>query len=333
MNIALVTPYAEYPGGVETVNRLLSQIFVDAGHTVQLITADNGEGELHLISSKLIGLPAITAKRFNRRANEFDVVIANGEFSWGLHHPRIINLFHGCYKGYRDYLRPVLNTLQYINCTRLAWLQKMAAREKTLVCVSEFIKGILENDGCRVSAVISNCVDTVHFSPPEVPTRNGKYLFVGSYNRYGKGFDILEGLANRGLDIDCITNANPGNLLNWLPGRENSQMVDIYRSYSTLIFPSRFEGMPMVPLEAMACGMPILTSNVGLGPELKKHIPEFVIEGDGSDKIEKYSEKLSHILKHYDVYSRKARDYVLKFHSYEEYKKKWLALLTEVKNA
>lgn len=332
MNIAIVTPYQDYPGGVESVNRILSGIFTDAGHSVQLVTADGGS-EDSFFARKLIGLPAITAKRFNSRAKEFDVVIANGEFSWGLRHPHIINLFHGCYRGYRDYLRPVLSPLQYLNWTRLAWLQRVAARGNTVVCVSQFIRAILEEDGYRVAGVISNCVDTDRFCPPETFARNGRYLFVGGYNRFGKGFDILESLANRGFSVDCVTNSDPGHGLNWLPSRENCKMAALYRRYGILVFPTRFEGMPMVPLEAMACGMPILTSNVGLGPELKEHIPEFVIDVTESRRVDEYIDRLRHIEENYENFSRKSRDYVLKFHSYAEYKNKWLSLLADVKNA
>lgn len=333
MNIAIVTPYAEFPGGVETVNKILSGIFIEEGHSVQLVTADGGDVEVPLLTRKLIGLPAITARRFNAVAHEFDIVVANGEFSWGLRHPRIINHFHGCYKGYRDYLKPVLSPLQYLNCTRLAWLQRVAARGKTVVCVSQFVRDILEGDGYRVAGVISNCVDTDNFSPPEVPTRNGRCLFVGAYNRYGKGFDILERLAARGFNVDCVTGADPRHGLTWLPSRANSQMVELYRNYSIFVFPTRFEGMPMAPLEAMACGMPILTSNVGLGPELKAHIPEFVIDGAESCPVDEYAERSRYLEENYEVFSRKAREYVLQFHSYVEYKKKWLTLLAEVKNA
>jgi len=41
MKIALITPYKNYAGGVESVNKILIDLFVVSGHTVKLITTDD----------------------------------------------------------------------------------------------------------------------------------------------------------------------------------------------------------------------------------------------------------------------------------------------------
>lgn len=330
MNIALVTPYIEYPGGVETVNRILSEIFTEAGHSVHLVTSDGGAVEVPLLTLKLIGLPTITAKRFNARAVEFDVVIANGEFSWGLQHPRIVNLFHGSYKGYRDYLKKQWSLKQYLWFTKEAFVQRIAARGKHVVAVSEFVRQILEDDGITVHQIIPNAIDIKRFKPSNAVDKTGNHLFVGSYNYYAKGFDVLESLADEGLAIDCVTNKKPGTKLGWIENTANENMPLIYNRYRILVFPSRFEGMPMAPLEAMACGLPVVMSNVGLGPELKRFLPEFV--ADGYDAAE-YLQKIRHIEKNYENFSRKARAYVEQHHAFDNYKKMWLELIETVAHA
>jgi glycosyltransferase involved in cell wall biosynthesis len=41
-----------------------------------------------------------------------------------------------------------------------------------------------------------------------------------------------------------------------------------YQSAAAFVFPSRYEGFGLPPLEAMACGTPVVTSNVSSLPEV-----------------------------------------------------------------
>jgi glycosyltransferase involved in cell wall biosynthesis len=330
MKIALITPYKNYAGGVESVNNILKNIFEEAGHNIEFITTDDFKHNFFTkFMTKVIGLPYITAYRFKNIEKQYDIVIANGEFGWGIHHLKTINLFHGCYKGYRDYLKKLWSKKTYLSLTRDIYIQKSSAKGKYVVCVSEFIKNIFEDDGVKVNQVIANSIDTELFKPNK-EIKNDKYLFVGSYNYYAKGFDILEKLADKSFKIDCVTNQKPSSKLGWIENTDNSQMPEIYNKYKILIFPSRFEGIGLVPLEAMACGLPIVMSNVGLGPQLKKIIPEFVV--DSYDENE-YIKKIQHIEKNYEEYSQKARNYVEEYHSFENYKKQWIELIERVANA
>lgn len=330
MRIALVTPYADYPGGVESVNRLLCDIFRGAGHSVDLITADGFRGRgWERFMVKLIGLPYVTAKRFKSLAARYDLVIANGEFSWGITHPRAVNLFHGSYAGYRDYLKVQWNFKTFLHLSRRAWVQRHGAAGKHVVAVSEFVRGILENDGVKVRQVIPNCVDTERFRPMP-PAVKRPYLFVGTNHRYAKGFDVLEALAQMGLEIDCVTDREPSQKLGWLQNIENDRMPALYNRYKILVFPSRFEGMPMVPLEAMACGVPVVIGNVGLGPELKNVIPEFVVETYDADA---FARKIRHIEAHYETYAGKARRYVERYHAFDRFERAWLDTITQVADA
>ena len=330
MRIVLITPYEFYTGGVETVNSILINIFKENGHSVELITTDNFQYNIYTkFMTKLVGLPFITSYRFKNIDKKYDIVIANGEFGYGIKHPKVINLFHGSYKGYRDYLKKLWNKKQYFGFTKSAYIQKLSAKNHYVVTVSQFIKEILNSDSIEVNQVIPNCVDTELFRE-ETNLQRNDYLFVGAYNYYAKGFDILEQIADNKINIFCVTNKKPSDKLSWIENIDNSKMVHIYNQYKILIFPSRFEGLPMVPLEAMSCGLPIIMSNVGLGPELKKIIPEFVVED--YDNCE-YYKRIKLIENNYEEYSKKARNYVEKYHSYQTYKKQWLELIERVNNA
>lgn len=331
MKIAIVTPYRHYSGGVESVNEIIRKIFEEAGHEVYFVTSDDVKlSFLEKIIVKFIGQPYITAKRFRELNKLFDVVIANGEFGLGIDHPHIINIFHGTYKGFRDALKKSITFKEYLGFSLKAYIQKKSTKGTYVVTVSEYVKNILESDNIIVDQVLTNSIDGCKFYPATDNSTRKNYLFVGSYNYYAKGFDILEKLAKKDFKIDCVTNRKPSSSLGWIQNIDNSKMREVYNRYKMLIFPSRFEGIGLVPLEAMACGLPIIMSNVGLGPQLKKIIPEFVVNSyDEND----YSAKIKHIENNYEEYSRKAREYVEKYHSFDNYKKQWLELIERVANA
>ena len=327
MNIAIITPFNSFSGGVESVNQILINLFKEEGHTINLVTSENySVTGFEKILCKVIGLPYITAKKFKPISKEFDLVIANGEFGWKIQHPLTINLFHGCFKGYRDLLKKMWPKKTLIKLAIGIYIQKKSARNKYVVAVSDFIKEILENDGIFVNRVIPNCVDTNKFYPQNI-IKKGNYLFVGSFNYYAKGFDLLEKIAEEGYKIFCITNQLPSSKLLWLKNVDNDNMPIIYNQYKILLLPSRFEGMSMVVLEAMSCGIPVITSNVGIGPNLKKIIPEFVVE---SYNYKEYIARIKLIEKNYTFYSSEAIKFINNFHSFKVYKKSWLNLVEEL---
>jgi len=50
--------------------------------------------------------------------------------------------------------------------------------------------------------------------------------------------------------------------------RASDTLRCFYESAAAFVFPSRYEGFGLPPLEAMACGTPVVTSNVSSLPEV-----------------------------------------------------------------
>ncbi len=336
MRILLVTPYRHHAGGVESVNGLLIQTLRDLGHQVEILDAETYDGgpllNLRLsLESRVFGLAARTRLKYKRhaRARSHDLVIANGEFGFGIDHPRSISLFHGSYAGFLKLVGPHLSFRSRLAMKRLSWVQRQSARRRHVVAVSDFLKRILNEDGIRVSHVIRNAIDTERFSPSTESGPTGEYLFVGSFHYYGKGFDILERLAAAGLSITAATNVDPGRGIRRLKQVPHDRMPQVYQSHRMLIFPSRFEACQMSPLESMCCGRPVVMSRVGIAEDVEREIPEFVLPPDATPA--EYIARIRLIEADYSRFARSARAYVLKHHGLAQYRAQWSGLLEGIR--
>jgi len=326
-SVTILTPYARYYGGVEQVNQMLVALLEKEGFITQIISHELLEDGLFLkIKKRLFGLNRLLAHHFSKHyAAETNVVICNGEYSFGVSHPAAINIFHGCYHGYASAVRPYIPKKEYQHLMRLADQQKRGSVGKYVIAVSRTVEKILEDHGIHVDAVINNSVDTEKFRPLPTIARNDRCLFVGSSDYYGKGFDILEKLVDMGVKIDCVTSIRPQDMrLGWLGNIPNENLPEYYARYKAFLLPSRFEGSSLVPMEAMACRTPIVITAVGAGPDIAMEIPEFVVDGPWETIPEKIIERLRTIEERYEYFSDRARDYVIRHHGYEDWKRKWL---------
>ena len=111
-------------------------------------------------------------------------------------------------------------------------------------------------------------------------------LFVGSIEprknliRLLKAYLILPQYIKRHFKIFLVgfkgwRNAEVFELLNkmkenveYLGYVNNEELADLYRKASCFIYPSLYEGFGLPPLEAMACGCPVVVSNVTSLPEV-----------------------------------------------------------------
>jgi glycosyltransferase involved in cell wall biosynthesis len=67
---------------------------------------------------------------------------------------------------------------------------------------------------------------------------------------------------------DTIQNLKLEGVVRYLGRPDRSILIELYNAADVLVFPSLFEGFGMPLLEAMACGTPVVTSNVSAMPEV-----------------------------------------------------------------
>ena len=326
--ILIITPYKDLVGGVEVVTKTLADTLRESGMQVNFLTADNlcPQSFIEKIMVKIFGLPYLTSKAFKKLDSSiYDHIICNGEYGLGVKHKSVFAYFHGSYLGLKKYNTSQLKLKNHIMLMWRSYLQCLASRGKRVIAVSYFLKEILKEQGIHTDIVIGNPIDLKRFRPRENKIL-GEYLFIGRYDYWAKGIDIIETLNKRNYSVACYVNSNEINpkidLKTEVPNRE---LPDIYNQYKVLIFPSRFESFGMVPAEAMASGLPLLMHPVGIGFKLQESLSDFVIE-NFLDEAE-LSKKIDNIKNNYKKYSDLSRKYAEENFSLDVFKEQWLKIL------
>lgn len=172
------------------------------------------------------------------------------------------------------------------------------ARSTRLVCVSEMTRQeVLEHvsiDPTRVS-VIPNGVDRRFIQLPEerlkhrldeLPSAASRIFHLSSSDRRRKNVEttlpVLRRLLDDGLDVRLVRAGAPLSIgqrrlatelgvldrIDDLGRVDDDALVEVYNVADVLLFPSLYEGFGLPPLEAMACGTPVVASDIAAAREV-----------------------------------------------------------------
>jgi glycosyltransferase involved in cell wall biosynthesis len=184
--------------------------------------------------------------------------------------------------------------------------------------------GLQHSLGVKSAKVIYNSVNTVTFAPGSERTgiqpdtfrllfvgnpipRKGADLLAPIMRALGAKFELYFTAGRRQLSPrDVASNMFPlGRITN------DVDLVKIYRRSDALLFPSRFEGLPIAVLEAMACAKPVIAANTSSLAEIIEHgVNGILCPSDNIDAFVAACRRLADERQLCNRYGRAARDCV-----------------------
>lgn len=168
------------------------------------------------------------------------------------------------------------------------------SKANTVLAVSEYTARLVrEHLGCADVDVVLNGVDEKMFVPKSTDNKRFTLLFAGNPTRR-KGADFLVSIS-KALPPNTVLQCTGGlrgadgslkmNNIACLPAVSHEDMPAIYQQADALFLPTHREGLCLAVLEAMACGLPIITTNNSSMPELVEHGKGgFLFEGNNIEE-------------------------------------------------
>lgn len=184
--------------------------------------------------------------------------------------PVVATLHHSIHdpalRAYKDRLRAAYHRWWIVPIER-----SVLRRTNHVVAVSQFVADMARQTLCDVPMqVIYNGIDTALFRPGHRQRQPGepfRLLYVGSWIAR-KGVDLLAPIMRELEDGFALhytggpaaaedKRGMPANMHD-LGRLSEPQVIAAMQGADAFLFPSRSEGLPLVAIEAMACGLPVI---------------------------------------------------------------------------
>lgn len=166
-----------------------------------------------------------------------------------------------------------------------------------IVSVSNYVQEVLLHKYSRYTRVMPNYIDTEVFKPLEKSKVDKEFiiLLVGPPTLKFKGFDVaikvLETVWKQGytFKVKWVTQQKfiPLNVqfpIEYEYSPNHDKLVSIYQEADVLLWTSWYEGFGMPPLEAMATGVPIVSTDCGGVETFAKHFENAILAEPGDIK-------------------------------------------------
>jgi glycosyltransferase involved in cell wall biosynthesis len=289
-------------------------------------------------------------RNFNQILDEYDIIHFHNEtdlsfpfFSYNVKKPKIFHL-------------RCLNVTYSIFKRNFVCRYMLKKAADVYIAQSNYVSRLLIELGIpsgRIK-VIPNGIDIFKFKPGNYEKVENMLLYVGRIEEY-KGLHVLlksleyvhervqlviigpfvgESSYHKEV-ISLITKINEKALhkITYLGPKKPHEVLDFYRSASIVVVPSLSESFGNVVLEALACGTPVIASNVGGIPEIIRNWENGILVSPGD--YAKLAEAIQFLLDNRDVRKKigdKGRRLAVEKFSFESTVRKLLKVYNSLLN-
>lgn len=361
----MLSGLAKFSGGLESVVNNLSQFLLNQNNVVVNIFGRSNKDFIEsTVNCKIIGvrpyslfphgvgIPHYGKFEYNLKTwrktkayGPYDIIHGHGDncFFSSLFRDKtpFLMTFHGT-------MAKVLEHSSDLRNKPFLYAEKAAAdRCDIAVACSEAVKNELVQYYAvspQKIKVIHNGINIEKFIPIDkkearrklsLPQHNTYALWVGSNphrKRLSTAVKAVENSQCSKLLVIGINGQNSGKTI-FLGKLSEQDLITAYSAADVLLFPTVYEGFPIVPLEALACGLPaIVSKQSNLGEIIKEGTHGFIVK---SENPTAYQEKLDQIINDTTTLqelSTKCRALALDYSWQNQAEKYWLLYQRLLKN-
>ena len=254
-----------------------------------------------------VGLPSVLAAKILRKKFILKVV---GDYAWEQYQQKIQNSkfkiqnYNAKLKNIEDFQAEKFDVVTELRRKVESWVAKKADK---IIVPSEYLKKIVGTWGAENNKIIVvyNAFKNESISAAGSVSAAGKSYIVSAGRLVPwKGFDVLidaigelpeeiklkiigSGPERKKLELKIknLGLENKIDLIGQLPHRE---LLQCFAGAEIFVLNTAYEGLSHVILEAMACGVPVITTNIGGNPEIIKNGHNgILVEYNNKDQFKK----------------------------------------------